>query len=262
MDIIAAHQQGLIEQLDHEVAALAGRRGDHGQRAVVLHHLYDHSRGEHRWALTEARREARIAGALVVLERRIGRWGWSAAARTEAKVALDKLADALGDHARSRTAIAYRAYRLSATAALRGEARQMVLAVLLDALDRCHAARRGGARMTDRERDALAAASEAAAAGDGSVIDAAWAAIDATRLGSAARKLIGPQAMLWADRAADRRGAAWADARLRRDKALPEAFRANPAQHFYALLHALSERRRKQWREDADREPDAVALAA
>ena len=42
MDIIAAHRQGLIEQLDDEVAALAGRGRDHAQRAVVLHHLYDH----------------------------------------------------------------------------------------------------------------------------------------------------------------------------------------------------------------------------
>lgn len=261
MDIIAAHQLGLLEQLDHEVAALAGRRHDHGQRAVVLHHLYHHSRGEHLWALAEARREARIANALVQLERRIGRWGWSAAARGEAKIALDNLADALGEHARHRAATAYRAYRLSATAALRGEAVHSVPAALLDALDRCHAARRGGASMTDGARCALAEASEAAAGND-SAVDHGWADINATRLGAAARALIGPRAMARADLVADRRGAAWAEARLRGDKALPQAFRANPAQHFYALLHALGERRRKQWREEADREPDAVALAA
>ena len=262
MDIIAAHQQGLIEQLDHEVAALAGRRRDHGQRAVVLHHLYDHSRGEHHWALAEARREARVAGGLVALERRIGRWGWSAAARCEAQAALDILADALGEHARQRVAIAYRAYRLSATAALRGEAETSVMAALLAALDRCHAARRGGAGMTEQERRTLAEASEAAAVCDRGAIDMAWAAIDATRIASAARKLIGPQAIARADRVAERRKAVWAEARLRTDKALPEAFRINPAQHFYALLHALGERRRQQWREEADREPDAVALAA
>jgi hypothetical protein len=39
-------------------------------------------------------------------------------------------------------------------------------------------------------------------------------------------------------------------------------FRANPAQHFYALQHALAERRRRQWREACDREPDAFELAA
>ena len=36
MDIIAAHQQGLIEKLSEEAAALAGRPNDFGQRAVVL----------------------------------------------------------------------------------------------------------------------------------------------------------------------------------------------------------------------------------
>lgn len=262
MDIIAAHQQGLTEQLGDEVAALAGRARDHGQRAVVLHHLYDHSRGEHRWALAEAMREARIAGGLATLERRLGRWGWSAGARAEAKAALDALANAMGEFARDRTAIAYRAYRLSATKALRGEAGQMVPAMLLAALDRCHEARRGGPAMSERERRALAEASAAAAAGDPGALDAAWTAIDATRIGAATRALIGPLAMARADRVAERHGAAWAERRLRQDKALPQAFRINPAQHFYALLHALGERRRKQWRADADQEPDAVALAA
>ena len=39
MDIIAAHQQGLIEKLAEEAAALAGRPKDFGQRAVVLGRL-------------------------------------------------------------------------------------------------------------------------------------------------------------------------------------------------------------------------------
>ena len=205
MDIIAAHQQGLIEQLDHEVAALAGRAGDHGQRAVVLHHLYDHSRGEHRWALAEAFREARIAGGIVALERRLARWGWRAAARSEAKIALDGLTAAIGEGARDRAATAYRAYRLSATKALRGKAEQALPPALLGALDRCHDARRGGAAMSARERDALADASFAVAA-DPCALEAAWAAIDATRIGAAARRRLGPAAMARADRAAMRRG--------------------------------------------------------
>lgn len=261
MDIIAAHQQGLIEQLDHEVAALAGRAGDHGQRAVVLHHLFDHSRGEHRWALAEACREARTANALDALERWLARWTWRAAARDQSRVAFDGLAMALGEAARERAATAYRAYRLSATKALRGEAEQALPPTLLAALDRCHDARRGGAAMTERERSDLARASEIPT-GDPGHLDAAWAAIDATRIGAVARRRLGPAAMAKADRIALRRGPAWAEARLRRDKALPQAFRANPAQHFYALLHALAERRRTQWRADADREADAVALAA
>ena len=71
MDIIAAHRQGLIEQLDDEVAALAGRGRDHAQRAVVLHHLY--ARGGHVWALAEARRERAVASGMAALRRRLER---------------------------------------------------------------------------------------------------------------------------------------------------------------------------------------------
>jgi hypothetical protein len=46
------------------------------------------------------------------------------------------------------------------------------------------------------------------------------------------------------------------------DPALPVSFRANPAQHFYALQHMLRERRRQRMREACDREPDAFELAA
>ena len=262
MDIIAAHQQGLIEQLEAEVAALAGRGRDHGQRAVVLHHLYDHARGEHHWALAEAHRGLRIARGLARLERRLGRWGWKAAARAEARAALEALAEALGEAARERCTIAYRAYRLSATKALRGEAERVVALALLAALDHCHVARRGGVAMTDAERRTLTEASGAAATFDSKDLADAWAAIDATRLGAAVRRLLGDRAMGRDALAAARHGCDRAEARLRQDKSLPEKFRTNPAQHFYALQHALAERRRKQWREDADRDSDGEALAA
>jgi len=49
---------------------------------------------------------------------------------------------------------------------------------------------------------------------------------------------------------------------LRRDPALPASFQANPAQHFFALQNVLAERRRQQWREACDREPDSFGLAA
>ena len=88
MDIIAAHQQGLIEKLAEEAAALAGRAKDFGQRAVVLHHLYDHSRGHHQWALAEARRELHIAAAIETLRRKLRQWGWLAARRERARLAL------------------------------------------------------------------------------------------------------------------------------------------------------------------------------
>lgn len=264
MDIIAAHQQGLIEKLADEAGELAGRPRDFGQRAVVLHHLYDHSRGRHHWALAEARRELRIAIAIDGLRRRLSRWGWLAARRERARLALDGLATALGEQSRSRCLTAYGVYRLAGAASLRDEAERSLPAALLKALLACHAARRSGGAMCGDELGALFDESEAvaAAAVTGEALDAAWLAIDATGLRKAAHRMLDRRAL---DRelARDRkRGWTRTEAVLRQDSALPASFRANPAQHFYALQNAMSERRRQQWREECDREPDAFGLAA
>jgi hypothetical protein len=264
MDIIAAHQQGLIEQLEDEVLALAGRPLDHGQRAVVLHHLYDHSRGAHGWALLEARRGLRIAAGIAVLSRKVERWGWVVGGRDEARGALAALAEALSEAARARTAAAYRAYRLSATAALRSEAERSLPTELLAALDGCHAARRAREDLDLEIRQALADASEglANAAVDSDMLERAWAMIGRTRLSSAARRLLGDEVLARKATRDQRRGWAKVERKLLAEASLPATFRANPAQHFYALQQMLRERRRQQWREACDQVPDAVALAA
>jgi len=264
MDIIAAHQQGLIEQLDAEVEALAGRPRDHAQRAIVLHHLYEHSKGGHAWALAEARRALRIASGLARLEKRLARWNWTVRNPDGARHALDVLAHALGEAARLRTIAAYRAYRLSTTKALRGEAEARLPASLLEAFDECHAARREGLMMTTEALGLLSEESErlAEAAVDHGKLDAAWAAVESTGLGRSARRLLSEKSLARFKARDERRGWATVEPRLRNDPSLPVSFRANPAQHFYALQNALAERRRKQWREEADREPDAFELAA
>ncbi len=264
MDIIAAHQQGLIEQLDDEVAALAGRRYDHGQRAVVLHHLYDHSGGGHGWALAEARREVSFLTGLAALQHRLGQWTWLVANRDQARAALEQLADALGEASQARAAAAYRAYRLTATKALRAEAERSLSSELLAAFDLCHAARRAGEELAPEARIALSEQCEllAAAAVDPARLEAAWAAIDATGLRRAARRLVGDRALARAAARDQRRGAAKVERLLLGEARLPASFRANPAQHFYALQLMLRERRRQQWREACDREPDAFELAA
>jgi hypothetical protein len=263
MDIIAAHQQGLIEQLNDEVAALAGRSSDHEQRAVVLHHLYDHSRGGHAWALAEAVREIRISSGLAALRRKPGQWTWRGSNRDQERSALERLADALGEAGRARTVAAYRAYRLSATKALRAEAERNLPSALLEAFDQCHAARRAGGAFSAEARLALAGESErlADAAVDGAAIEGAWAAIDASALRRAARRLLDVRLARGAARD-ERRGLAKVERLLLAEAALPASFRANPAQHFYALQHMLRERQRQQWREACDREPDAFGLAA
>lgn len=264
MDIIAAHRQGLIEQLDEEVMALAGRGRDHVQRTIVLHHLYDHSRGNHCWALAEARRALRIDGGLSKLKRRLGQWGWSRAGRERARAALEQLAEAMGEAGRLRAAAAYRAYRISSSAALRDEAEASLDPALLDLLDQCHAARRGGQAVTPEQLSLLAELSEAmvCVVVDQGPIDAAWAAIDATGLKHMARRLIGDHALARMAAKDLKRGAARIERELLTDAVLPPSFRANPAQHFYAIQLQLRERRRQQWREACDQEPDAFGLAA
>lgn len=264
MDIIAAHQQGLIEQLEDDVRALAGRPRDHCQRAVVLHHLYDHSRGAHEWALAEALREIRIARALAALKKRLDRWGWIIPRRDEARAALARLGDAAGNASRARCAAVYRAYRLTASSALQGEAEQSLAADLVAALRQCHGARRSG---DAHGSDALLALWDCTEQLAASVVDqpdltAAWAAIDATGLRRLARKLLGKRAMERSSARDRKRGWARMERTLRADPLLPSSFRANPAQHFYALQYALAERRRQQWREACDREAGAFGLAA
>ena len=264
MDIIAAHQQGLIEQLEDEVAAISGRARDHIQRAMVMHHLFDHSRGSFEWALAEARRELRIAMGLERLRRRFDRWGWITSRRHEARQSLAQLAEAMGEASRARCAAAYLAYRLSATPALLSEAEQRLPAELLIALDRCHAARRSREPVSADVMATLSQQSElyATAAVDGQSLEVAWSAVGATWLRRAARRLLGDKALTRAEARDRRRGWEKVERKLRSDPRLPGSFRANPAQHFYALQHALAERRRQRWREACDRELGAFELAA
>ena len=261
MDLISAHRQGLIEQLDEEVAALAGRPCDHRQRAIVLHHLYDHSRGNHLWALAEAWRSLRIGAGLEALGRSVDRWGWIGARRQAAGKALKQMAEELGEAQRRRTIAAYRVYRMTGIAALRDEPEANSAR---DLLMQGHAARRAGSSLMPEARQALADEVEAiaAAAVAQAELAVAWGAIDATALRRAAHRLIGDKALARLAAMNRRRGAESAERALRSEPSLPASFRANPAQHFYALQQQLRERRRQQWREACDREPDAFELAA
>ncbi|HXG81515.1 MAG TPA: hypothetical protein VNJ05_06920, partial [Sphingomicrobium sp.] len=112
--------------------------------------------------------------------------------------------------------------------------------------------------------DRLAIESEAfaMASRDFAQLAAAWTAIESTGLGRAAHRLLGDKALAKAAQRDRKRGWLRIEQEIRNDPTLPASFRANPAQHFYALQHGLAERRRQQWREACDREPDAFELAA
>ena len=264
MDIIAAHRQGLIEKLDEEAAALAGRPKDFAQRAVVLHHLYDHSGGNHEWALAEARGQLRTAAAILRLRKRLSRWGWLVVRRDRAEEALNALADSLGKASQARCMSAYVAYRLSGIRSLKAEAGETIPADLFDGLVQCHAARRSAEPMDAHRRQALFDLSEerAAASTDRAELDNRWDAIGKTGLKRAARRLLGPKAAGRALARDRKRDAHRIERELRDDPQMPASFRANPAQHFYALQNMIAERRRQQWREACDLETDAFELAA
>jgi len=264
MDIIAAHRHGLIEQLEEEVAALAGRPCDHGQRAVVLHHLYDHSRGALEWALIEARRELRISAGLSQLRQRLNRWRWLTGRREKATEALTQLTDAMGQSSRRRCEVIHMAYRLSGVSTLRTEAEQMLPKDLLTSLAQCHAARRARETVPTDVKQLLLSQCEELALGESgeSQLDTAWVAIMTTGLGRQAQRLVGNKSLERAAVRDRRRGLDRIEHDLRRDDRLPAAFRANPAQHFYKMQLLLAEKRRQQWREECDREPDAFGLAA
>lgn len=264
MDLIASHRHGLIDQLDAETAALAGRPGDHLQRAIVLHHLYDHSRGSHGWALVAAADALRIARGLERLEARLGGWTWREGRRAEAKAALDRLRSVLGEAEQARCAAAYRAYRMTATPALAGEGAELVGEPLASSLGAMHAARRAGEKVDAATRRELAMLSEQAAgsAVKPEALSSALAGIAVTAIGKAAARLVSPSDRLAAFDRAERKGWTRLETEIVGAAELPARFRANPAQHFYAMLRDLEERRRKDWREALDMDPCAVELAA
>lgn len=248
MDIISAHRQGLIEKLELECADLAGRPRDFGQRAIVLHHLYDHSQGGHCWALVEARRQMAIERILQQLEGRADRWWRSRRSCAAAAEAVRALRMALGAEAARRTARAYAAYRMAGTPALADALAARTAPDHAAALLRLHAFRRDGITLDREAAHQLAEAVEADLGHDPQGgIAAALQCADATFLGRAAREALRATPLAKAIGRFGRKGWANVERALRMDPFLPAAFRANPAQHFFALQHGLADRRRKEW---------------
>jgi hypothetical protein len=287
MDIIAAYQHGLVEQLRIEAEELAGRRGDFTQRAATYHHLYQHSGGNFTFPLLAAHGALWGAGYFRrgLQLGRLLRWRFGRARRQEAMESLERFADALREINRRVCVETYYMYRLSGSPALRAAAEQQIEPELLEALDRAHAHRRAGTTMSAAVRRDLfkafflweqrtvvnQALQEAFVAFDWPEVHwmARRPAIRFAYLGfrplrfrnfpNQAERLAAGLAAF--DRG-ERRGWAKVERSLNDYGLMPGSFRANPGQHFYRIQRNLAERRRRQWREASDREPDAVALAA
>lgn len=263
MDIIASHQQGLFEQIEGEALALAGSPRDSAQRAVVYHHLADSLGLANVHALLAARGSLAIEEALAAMRRAVARRAWRH--RTAWRGALEervaRFGAALRELDRTRCAAALLAYRLVATPGLASHAQARLLPELLTAYCACQAAR-GDA--TAAERLALFAAQQRWSEqliGDGieqAIVALAWP-LGARPVRTAIAALRIP---LTAYQRSERRGAALIERDLRRSKALPAAFAANPAQAFYALQRRMAELRRRG-ADISDLSPDeAVRLAA
>lgn len=249
MNIIASHQSGLVEQLDAEARALAGRGRDSAQRALVYHHVADMLGLAHGFALLAAHGALALDAAVERLDR-TARRAWWRLKRAERAALVERVA-AFGNRLRAfdmeRCSAVLMAYRLAATPGLGGEAARRLDPDLLGALRAAQSARGQADAHTRRALfDAHQRWSDALFDEriEQAVADLAWpleprplrAAIAAVRI---------PER----DYArSERRGLTRVERRLRASKMLPGLFAANPAQAFFQLQRHVAERRRR----DAD----------
>jgi hypothetical protein len=222
----------LAAQLAEEAHGLAGRARDHVQRAIVAHHLFDHSGGRHAYALLAAEGALALESALDAMRTaaKRARWRLRGARRAAVMERIEAFGAALAaiDAARCEAMwIAYRAAQHEGTAAL--------VPAALGAL-------------RDADADAMFAAHQAWAEAEwGLDIEAALAALDwpldAKPVAAAVRSLRIP-----AERFAKARkkGLRKVEATLVADPRFPPKFAANPAHHYYVLQRHMAERRRNE----------------
>lgn len=148
-----------LTTLRAQAVMLAGATGDLAQRAGVYHHLYAHSGGNHGfpllaahgalWASGYFRRGMRFGGVIARVR------GLAGGDRDALIQRLHCFAEDFRDINRRVCVETFFIYWLTARPHLREEAERLVPAELLDAMDRCHDARRRGVTLDERERRAL-----------------------------------------------------------------------------------------------------------
>lgn len=232
MDLIGAHRDGLAAQLVEEAHGLAGRGRDQVQRAIVYHHLFDHSGGRHAYALLAAEGALALDAAVQAMRTsaKRARWRLRGPRRAAVMARIEAFGEALAaiDAARCEAMwIAYRAAQYEATSALVPEE----LACL-----------RG-----DDCATMFAAHQAWAEERWGVEIEAALIALDwplAPRPVATALAALRIPAERFAN--AQRKGFRKVEATLIADKRLPPKFAANPAHHYFVLQRSSAERRRSE----------------
>ncbi|MBA2933050.1 hypothetical protein HZF05_02960 [Sphingomonas sp. CGMCC 1.13654] len=149
----------LVAALRAEATRLAGRPSDLVQRASVYHHLFQHSGGNHAFPLLAAH-GALWASGYFRSGIRLGIW----LARAEGLVRdgmddriamLHRLAEAFREINRQVCVETSVIYHLTGRNTFAQKAEQIVPPALLDAMARCHHARRAGRSLDDRDRKRL-----------------------------------------------------------------------------------------------------------
>jgi len=228
MNLISAHRDGLAEQLESEAEGLAGRPRDTVQRAIVCHHLFDHSGGRHGYALLAGVASLALDGRIEALRATARRGRWRLGARGAGLAErVEQFADAMRRLDRERCAallIAYRSARHPALAeAVAGELRTEGDAGTLFAAWQRRSEERWGA-----------------------AIDEAVAALEWPLGGRRLAPLLDcARIPLSAFDAAEKRGWRTVERGLLRDPRMPAGFAANPARHYFTMRAAIAERRRR-----------------
>ena len=146
----------ISDALYREALRLAGGIHDLAQRATVYHHLYVHSGGNHVFPLLAAHgalwakgyfRAGARAGAVLAWQ-----YAWSPQKRRAMSAALDAFADQFRDINRRVCVETYFIYHLTARPDLAALAQAQLSVSLLDAMARCHAARRGARALSNAEK--------------------------------------------------------------------------------------------------------------
>ncbi|QNN65576.1 hypothetical protein H9L12_03065 [Sphingomonas rhizophila] len=254
MDIIASYQHGRIEQLAEEARGLAGRECDHVQRAIVYHHLYQHSGDRHAYALIAAQAALRLEDALANVEAAAER-SWWRIGRARAAALAERARDfaaALRTIDRDRCEAMQLAYRLAHTHGLSTLAEDQLPEELRQAF------------ASDDRRALFLAHQQWVENRWGLALEAAIHRLEwPLRKGAVERAIAALRPGVAMFSAVERRGFTVFERKLFTDDALPRAFAGNPGQHYYRLQRDLADKRRRARAEACDlAADDTVVLAA
>ena len=236
MDLIASTQAGLVEHLEDEAAALAGRPRDLVQRGIAYHHLYDCSGGAHAYALLAAEGAVGLTAAIerMTAAARRARWRIGRDVSDALVERVARFGEALAAIDRERCEAMVVAYRLLHRPGLRAAAFERLDPALIAAFD------------GDEGLGLFLAHQQWVEDRWGVDIEAAIAELGWPLRSARARAAIAALRIpLSRYQRAARRGWPHVERKVLQHPALPKGAARNPAHHYYAMQRSVTERRRQ-----------------